>query len=231
MEKISDFGGLDPLVSKTKNYYYYFAARIIPRKGYHLWFSRKPAQGGSWEDLGELTKTYAMSYGRYNAVGEDDTAHICWMDRQHNMRRFNIDGPNIENDDIVYCHRKDSDSGFSKDVTLSKGVLYCYAPSISVEGNNVVIAWSGISSAGKHHTDYDPNDIYYVTSKDGGNTWSTPLKVTDKAMAAWSHPMPRHKQPIFTAVNDLISICGNIISALDITIQPSVGHGSVLNGG
>jgi Neuraminidase (sialidase) len=24
-----------------------------------------------------------------------------------------------------------------------------------------------------------PNDIYYVTSKDGGKTWAKPLKVTD----------------------------------------------------
>jgi hypothetical protein len=103
------------------------------------------------------------------------------MDRRHNKWRFNIDAPPIENDDIVYCHRKDSDSRWSKNIDLSKGVLYCYAPSISVEGNNVVVAWAGIQNAGKYHTDYDPNDIYYVTSKDSGKTWTKPLKVTDGA--------------------------------------------------
>ena len=181
MEKISDFGGLDPLVCKTKNYYYYVATRIIPRNGYHLWFSRKSAQGGSWEQPGKVTKTYAMIYGRYVAVGEDDTVHVSWMDRRHDMWRFNIDGPNIENDDIVYCHRKDSYSGWSKDVLLSKGLLYSYPPSMSVDGKKIVVAWAGIRSARKNHNEYDPNDIYYATSKDGGKTWTKPLMVTDRA--------------------------------------------------
>ena len=97
------------------------------------------------------------------------------------MRRFNVDGSNIENDDIVYCHRKDADSGWSKDVNLSEGLLYSYSPSMSAEGSNIVVAWAGIRSAGKHHNEYEPNDIYYVTSKDGGETWTKPLMVTDRA--------------------------------------------------
>jgi hypothetical protein len=155
--------------------------RGIPRQGYHLWFSRKLVQNSSWEDPGEVTKTYATVYGHYVAVAEDDMIHVCWMDCRHDMKRFNVDGPNIENDDIVYCHRKDSDSRWSKDVNLSEGLLYSYSPSMSVEGNNVVVTWAGIRSAGKHHNEYQPNDIYYATSKDGGETWSEPLMVTDKA--------------------------------------------------
>jgi hypothetical protein len=122
-----------------------------------------------------------MELGNYAAVADGDTAHICWMDRRHNKWRFDLSGPAIENDDIGYCHRKDSDANWSNDVILSKGVLYCYAPTMSVEGDNVVVAWVGIQNAGKYHTDYDPNDIYFVTSKDGGNTWTRPLKVTDSA--------------------------------------------------
>jgi hypothetical protein len=54
-----------------------------------------------------------------------------------------------------------------------------------------VIAWSGIQTAGKWHTDYDPNDIYYVTSKDGGKTWAKPLKVTDGAKNGVTSGMPQ----------------------------------------
>ena len=180
VERISDFGEFDPLVCKTKDYYYYFAKRGM-NIGLALWFSRKPTEGSSWEKPGDLAKTYAMVYGHYAAVAEEDTVHACWMDRRHNKWRLNIDGPNVENDDIVYRRRKDSDTDWSKDVILSKGLLYSYSPSISVEGNNVVVAWSGIASAGKQHTEYDPNDIFYVTSKDGGKTWAKPLNITDGA--------------------------------------------------
>jgi hypothetical protein len=178
MEQISDFEAFGPSVCRTTDYYYYFA---IKHPSYELWFSRKPTGDGSWDTPKSVTKTYAKELGNYAAVAEGDKVHVCWMDRRHNMWRFNIDGPNIENDNIVYCHRKDSDSGWSKDVDLSKGVLYCYAPSISAEGDKIVVAWAGIQTAGKSHTDYDPNDIYYVISKDGGNTWTKPLKVTDGA--------------------------------------------------
>lgn len=182
MERISDLEAWGPSVFGTKNYCYYFATGgMETRIGLKLWFSRKPVEGDTWDMPKPVTRTFAMELGNYVAAAENDMVHLCWMDGRHNMWRFNIDGPNIENDDIVYCHRKDSDSSWSKDVLLSEDVLYCYAPSMSVEVNNVVVAWAGIQNAGKYHTDYDPNDIYYVTSKDDGNTWSRPLKVTDGA--------------------------------------------------
>jgi hypothetical protein len=177
IERISDFDTWVPAICKTKDYYYYFGCQ------YNYWFSRKPAEGGKWDAPKEMTKTFTRSNwrGSYIALAERDAVYACWMDCRHNMWRFNIDGPPIENNDIFYCHRKDSDSGWSKDVILSKGLLYSYPPSMSVEGDTIVVAWSGISSAGKHHDQYDPNDIYYVTSKDGGKTWLEPLKVTDQA--------------------------------------------------
>lgn len=174
----SNFELLGPMVCKTEGYYYYLA---IKYPVYELWFSRKSTGSGSWDEPKPVTKTFAMELGNYAAMAEDDTVHVCWMDRRHNKWRFDLSGPAIENDDIYYCHQKDSDSKWSKDVDLSKGVLYCYAPSISAEGDKIVIVWAGIQTAGKWHTDYDPNDIYYVTSKDGGNTWTKPLKVTDGA--------------------------------------------------
>ena len=180
IERISVFEAGDPTVCRTKDCYYYFATRGL-NNGYELWFSRKSNEGNSWSTPTTTTKTFAVELGRYDVVAEGDTVHVCWMDRRHNKWRFDLSGPAIENDDIYYSHRKDSDSDWGKDVLLSKGVEYCYAPSISAEGNKVVVAWAGIPSAGKYHTDYDPNDIFYVTSGDGGKTWTRPLKVTDGA--------------------------------------------------
>ena len=74
---------------------------------------------------------------------------------------------------------------------LSKGLLYAYAPTISAEGDKVVVAWAGIQTTDKQHTDMGPNDIYYVTSKNGGKTWTDPMKVTDGAKDGFTSGMPQ----------------------------------------
>ena len=135
--------------------------------------------------------TFANVYGRFDVAGDGDTAHICWMDRRHNKMRFNLTGPPIENNDIYYRRRKDTDQEWGKEVHLSKGLLYCYAPTISAEGNNVVVVWAGIQTADKQHTYMGPNDIYYVTSKDAGKTWTAPLRVTDGAKDGITAGMPQ----------------------------------------
>src|ERR1035437_6283613 len=177
----SQFNAFYPLVCKSEGFYYYFGTRIVSEHGYQLWFSRKPVNGSSWDEPKTVTKTFATTNERYDAMANNGTVHVCWMDCRDDMRRFSMEGPNIENDDIAYCHRKDSDADWSQDVILSKGLLYSYLPSISIVENNIVVAWAGIRTADKNHTEYDSNDIYYVTSRDGGETWSKPLMVTDKS--------------------------------------------------
>jgi hypothetical protein len=184
LERISDRGDTGaPALCQTTGYLYYV--------GGALWFSRKPRLGGKWEEPQAITKTFAIVLGRFAVAGEGDTAHICWMDRRHDKWRFNFDSPPVENNDIYYRYRKDADSDWSKEVLLSRGLLYCYAPTISAEGNNVVVAWAGIRDAGKWHGDMGTNDIYYVTSKDAGKTWSGPLKVTDGAKDGLTAGMPQ----------------------------------------
>lgn len=189
MEKISDDAhSAAPDMCRTIGYVYYFAEQNLTHS---LWFSQKPAKGGKWDGIEPITKTLAWVYGRFAVAGEGDNAYVCWMDRRHNKWRFGLSGPAIENDDIYCCHRKDSDSGWSKEVLLSKGIGYCYAPTISAERDNVVVAWAGSQTDDRQHTYMGPNDIYYVTSKDGGETWTDPMKVTDGAKDGFTAGMPQ----------------------------------------
>ena len=174
-----------PVMCRTKGRVYYCAGNNP------LWSSRKSDGSGNWEEPRAIAETFAIVLGRFAVAAEGDTAHICWMDRRHNKWRLNFDGPPNENNEIFYRQRKDADADWSKETLLSKGLLYAYAPTITAEGNNVVVVWAGIRTADKQHTDMAPNDIYYVTSKDGGKNWTDPLKVTDGAKDGITSGMPQ----------------------------------------
>jgi hypothetical protein len=180
IERISAFEAWLPSLCKTKDYYYYLGVNNYQR---NLWYSRKSAGGGSWDIPKVITKTFCNSvlYWKYVVTGEGDTVHLCWLDRRHEKSRFNLEDPYRRNYEVAYCHRNDSDSGWSKDIILSKGLFYSYSPTMSVEGYKIVVAWAGIRRAKDWYNEDNPNDIYYVTSKDGGKTWTEPLKVTDGA--------------------------------------------------
>jgi translation initiation factor IF-1 len=62
---------------------------------------------------------------------------------------------------------------------------------MSVAGDKIVVAWAGVQTAKDWHTDFDPNDIYYITSNDGGKTWAKPLRVTDNIKAGITAGDPR----------------------------------------
>lgn len=70
---------------------------------------------------------------------------------------------------------------------------------MSVEGQKIVVAWAGAPKAESgdahsefgDHIEFDPNDIYYVTSKDGGITWTKPLRVTDNIKAGVTAGSPQ----------------------------------------
>jgi len=176
LEKMPNFSGGDPSVCRSKDRCYCFAVREEKDEGAKLWFTSKAVAGGSWADLSVVTKTFGY---RYITVPQNDTIHLCWLDRRHEKRRSNLVYPRRGNYEVAYCQRKDSDTNWSKDVILSEGLLYSFSPAMSVEGEKVVVAWSGIQKAGDWHAPSNPNDIYCRTSKDGGKTWGQLLKVTD----------------------------------------------------
>jgi hypothetical protein len=188
IERISDQQLFGPLLCKSEMFCYYFATRVVMDSGRQLWFSRKPVAGGTWTDLNPATKTVANAFV---ALAEGDAIHLCWLDRRHEKTRLNPVYPDRGNFEVAYGQMSDSDSKWSKDVILSKGLLYSFSPSMAVEGQKLVIVWSGIETAPDWHTSNGPNDIYYVTSKDGGKTWSKMLKVTNEAKDGITSGMPQ----------------------------------------
>jgi hypothetical protein len=76
-------------------------------------------------------------------------------------------------------------------VILSEGLLYAYSPSISVEGDKVVVVWAGVKNDKDGRNEYDPSDIFYATSKDGGKNWTRPMQVTDGFKAGITSGRPQ----------------------------------------
>jgi hypothetical protein len=185
IEKILNIHAGGPSICKSSDSYYYFA--INPTNS-QLLFSRKVVATDGWTSPEPVTRTLG---GYYIAVPQDDVVHLCWQDRRHENHRLNLEYPNRGNFEVAYCQRKDSDSEWSRDIILSKGLLYSYAPSMSVAGDKIVVAWAGVQTAKDWHTDFDPNDIYYITSNDGGKTWAKPLRVTDNIKAGITAGDPR----------------------------------------
>ena len=181
MEKVAEWDAGEPEMCRTKGYCYYFGMT-----GGGIWFSEKPVTGGAWSEPKFLTKTFAGRRGGC-AVAENDTVHFCWLDRRHEKWRLNIDRPYAGNFEVAYCRRKDSDSAWHKDIILSKGLLFSYWPSMTVKGDKIVVVWQSEESNQPGHS----SDIYYATSKDGGKTWSKPLKVTDRAKDGLTSERPQ----------------------------------------
>jgi len=184
MEQVSDTDSFDFSIRRTKANLYFFANGVVGKsRGLALWFSRKPAEGSSWEPPKAVA--WAVPYGvdeRYSAVADGDTIHICWLDNRHETKYWlSLARSGRGNYEVAYCGRKDSDSRWRKDVILSRGIMFAYSPSISAEGDKVVVAWAGAQTAHAWPFEGDPSDIYYATSKDDGKTWSRPLQVTDLA--------------------------------------------------
>jgi hypothetical protein len=189
-EQISDFDAPEWSFCRTKEFNYYFLGKKADNT---LCYSRSPANGRTWTTPETINKTFGTS-GFIRcciSASEEDTAHLCWLDRRHEKTRLNPVYPNCENYEVAYCHRKDADDAWSKDVILSEGLLYAYAPSISVEGDKVVVAWAGVKSDKDGRNEWNPSDIYYVTSKDGGKTWTKPLQVTDGFKAGITSGKPQ----------------------------------------
>jgi hypothetical protein len=113
--------------------------------------------------------------------------HVVWLDsrheRGHNFRAIFFGGQALEqNLELYYRSRDDSESNWSKELLLSRGIDFVFAPEIAVDGENVVVMWAGYQGdKGKTGDEYHPSDIYFTTSRTGGKSWAPVARVTNNA--------------------------------------------------
>jgi Neuraminidase (sialidase) len=86
-----------------------------------------------------------------------------------------------------------------------------------VEGNRIVVAWSGNQVSRSCPWQGDPNDIYYATSNDCGKTWARPLRVTDVAKDGITAARPQ--VAIQSGVIHLFYVQGNYDPRLQVWNQ------------
>jgi len=189
-EIVANEDWFSPSVHRTLAHLYFLGGDT---KLQRLKVSQKASDSISWEPPRTIENAQCFSGANlyYKAVAADECIHLVWLDRRHEKKRLNLVYPNRENFEVAYCHRKDSDSRWSKDVILSEGLLYAYAPSMSVEGEKVVVAWAGVKHDKDGRNEFDPSDIYYATSKDGGETWTKPKQVTTGFKAGLTSGRPQ----------------------------------------
>jgi hypothetical protein len=170
-------------VCKTVGGYYFIAGRtdVNELRSFH-----KTAD--VWSKPSLITTHYANDD---SAVAEEDTVHVCWLDRRNERRRSSSVYPWRNNYEVAYSRRQDSDAAWSEAILISQGMLYAFRPVMSVEGNNIVIAWAGAKSAPDGHHESAPNDIFFATSKDAGRTWTKPKQVTDGFKAGLTSGRPQ----------------------------------------
>ena len=182
LENILDFYAEAPSICRSGNNYYYFVAN----PSHQLLVSKKIVTGCAWSSVEQVTTNFG---GHYVLAPQSNVVHLCWLDNRHEKKQLDIGvfPPHLyrsfQNCEIVYRQHKDSDNKWGNEVILSEGLLYAFSPSMSVEGDRIVIAWAGVRTGNVWHSTSDPNDIYYVTSKDGGKSWMEPQRITDNIKA------------------------------------------------
>ena len=87
-EQISDFDAPEWSFCRTKEFNYYFLGKKADNT---LCYSRSPANGRTWTTPETINKTFGTS-GFIRcciSAAEEDTAHLCWLDRRHEKTRLN----------------------------------------------------------------------------------------------------------------------------------------------
>jgi len=140
-----------------------------------IWCSTKLRQESAWSTP-QLLVNSAYT-GHFMADAGDDIAHLCWLDERKKeglgfLLYGRLGGPNDRRNRIYYRNKKDGDAAWSKEVLLSGSMSWVGQPVMSAEGNRIVVAWG-------NRTGQLKADIYYCMSKDNGQTWTRPSRLTD----------------------------------------------------
>ena len=117
-----------------------------------------------------FTHTAIGSYNPAIAVGEDgQVVHLVWQENQ-------TGGSTIR---YLRGERKGEQMTWSSAITLSQEVTTSVRPDIALATDGTLhVVW------GEKLPDRETQYVRYVRSTDGGNTWSTPLRIFDAPVSA-----------------------------------------------
>ena len=193
--KLFDESTFEQGVFATHDNLYCFVKRImIPdKKARGLWCARIPRAANPQPVPERVAPTYRYDvFSKYSAVTDGETIHLVWLDDRHvsggQLWALRTGTPDQVNLELYYRSRKDSATEWTKEVLLSKGLRFVFAPEMAVEGNNIVVVWSGYQ---KGYGEFCPSDIYFTTSRDGGKTWTATARATENAKLGLVSGRPR----------------------------------------
>jgi len=198
--KLLDLGTSFPSVFATSNHIYFLAA---PLRGLEdnlqvgLRSVRVPRAGNAQPVAEIVAPNYYPVTGPPAVVARAEAIHIAWLDhrreRDHPIRSMLTDTPSLEgNWEVYYRNRKDLDSVWTKEILLSKGLDFTFDPQIAVEGNNIVVVFSGYKRDGNRAVArLHPSDIFVTSSRDGGKIWRPLTRATDNAKAGVCSNRPK----------------------------------------
>jgi len=123
-----------------------------------IYFLRSADSGETWEADIRLTETTDNSLAPA-AAADGNRVAVTWIDVSD------------ENGDLYYRASEDYGVHWTDEMRLTKTPGNEMQPTISIQGDNVVIFWMD---------DRDGNwEIYYLYSQDGGRNWSAPIRFSN----------------------------------------------------
>ena len=174
-----------------------------------IWWSRKDlATTNQWTKPEVVTSTLYHG-GCFVTDSVKDTLHVCWLDDRRKRSTIgaillgDVQG-NVRNNQIFYRQKRDGNANWSREVLLSGRMSYVQNPTLSAEGNQIVVTW-------QYHTGSGVNpraDIFVTTSQNNGVTWSSPEQITPSGGLSAESPVVALHQGI---VHIFYSHGGNVV--------------------
>jgi len=141
--------------SASPNYYYF-----------QIRYAKSTDGGNTWSSPIDITNESYSQYAPIIAIDSSNNLHIVWGGRSS-------ESPNYSQ--IRYAKSTDGGNTWSSPVNISNDNNDQYKRVLAIDSsNNLHIVWIGASSASPDYT-----QIRYAKSTDGGNTWSSPVNITN----------------------------------------------------
>jgi len=134
-----------------------------------IFFKKSSNGGNTWSTRQQLTFTAAHTTSADIACDSSDNIHLVWEDKTPG------------NHEIYYKNSTDSGASWSVVKRLSWTAIKSIAPSIAIDGSDVIhVIWID--------NNFGNYELVYKSSADGGATWSAPLRMTfTPGDSLWPH--------------------------------------------